>query len=152
MLVNEGQHFVKNICSGDLKTDHSKCAIIHNLRTYWRSDFKWSGFRRVLLNFGHIHLKIRPSKFQSFLSRYQMVLTKWRRLSGFQMVGFQISDSVIVILTICKKNSFQPFEIRTCPYFRSLLYSVTIQILVSQLTRNWMVNFDSSKVGIWILD
>ena len=65
-----------------------------NPQTYWRSDFIWSGFQRVGLYFGHNHLKTRPFKFQTFLSRFKMVLTKRRHLSGFQMVSFQISDFI----------------------------------------------------------
>ena len=91
------------------------------IRTFWRSDFKWSGF-----SYGYIyspnHWKTGPFKIWTFMTRFQWFLTKWwpyvRNSNGFP-ITFEIQ-------TICNPTSFQPFEIQTSQDFRPPLYSGTI--------------------------
>ena len=100
---------------------HSKSGLFES-RISNGPVFKWSGF------------SYQPFEIQTFLSGFQMVLTKWRpfvRISNGWASGFQIPFK---IQTICNPTCFGPFEIQTRSDFRSPLY------LKSDLKRVWISN------------
>ena len=82
--------------------------------------FKWSGFNNGY-SYSPNHLKTRPFETQTFLSRLQMVLTKWLPVVGISngwASGFQIPFEID---TICNPTYFGPFKFYTVPDFRSPL-------------------------------
>ena len=67
-----------------------------SIRTFW-SDFKWSGFQRVRLNYtyGPNHLKTRQHKIRTFLFGFQMVCDKMAAIGPvFKWYSFPISDPI----------------------------------------------------------
>ena len=83
------------------------------IRSFWRSDFKWSGF-----SYSPNHSKMRTFKIWMFLPRFWMVLTKWQpivQISNGLASGFQIP---LKIRTICNSTSFRQFKIQTSQDFR----------------------------------
>ena len=74
------------------------------------------------------HSKTGPFKIQTFLSGFQMVLTKRQPfvlISNEWASGFQIP---LEIWTICNPTSVQPFKILTWLVFRWLLYLKRVKI------------------------
>ena len=62
--------------------------------TFWRLDFKWSGFSYVQI-YSPNHLKTGPFKIGTFLSRFQMVFDKMAAIwLYFKWFGFQILDPI----------------------------------------------------------
>ena len=87
----------------------------YQVRTFWRSNFKWSG-----ISYGHS----KPDYLKSlhFCQDFKWFLTKWHPfvwISNGWASGFQIPFK---IQSICNPAFFWPFEIKTYPYLRSPLY------------------------------
>ena len=91
------------------------------MQTFWRSDFKCSGFQMVGLQL-ILLLQSWPFKIRTFLSGFQMLFDKWQpfvQISNGWASGFQIPSK---IRTICNPTSFWPFDIQTSPNFIFLLH------------------------------
>ena len=97
------------------------------IRTFCRSDFKWSGFSYGYPN----HSKTGPFKIPMFCPDLNWLLTKcgsFVYISNSQASGVQIPFK---IQTICNPTTFWTFEIQTSPNFRSPQY------LYSGDTQKW---------------
>ena len=104
-----------------------------DIQTFRRLVFKWS-----CLSYDHsyspAHSQTGTFKIQTFLSRFQWLLTKWRpfiRILNDWASGCQIPFE---IQTICNSTSFWPFKIQNSPDFRSpLLTEISTSLFVHSI-------------------
>ena len=102
-------------------SEHINCCTysgdLNVIQTFWRSDFKWLGFRYGYSNSPN------HSKTGHFCPNFKWFLTKWQpfvRISDGWASGFQIAFK---IQTICNPTCFGPFKIQTRSDFRSPLFT-----------------------------